>query len=212
MRFAGRSFLGRCATWLARLFMPPFYGCHGLAQLNRNGYISPSASVSGKNLAFGRHVFIDDRVLIYQGWESSAVILGDGVHIHRDTIIQTGSGGSVEIGVGTHIQPRCQFSAYKGPIKIGAGVQMAPNCSFYSYNHSFEEGILMSEQPLQTKGGIEVGDDVWFGVGVTVLDGVKIGSGAVVAAGSVVTRDLEANSIAGGVPAKVLKMRSAVAL
>lgn len=207
MKFAGYGRLGRGAAWLAGLFLPPFYGRHGLAQLNRRGYFAPSCRIHGDKLAFGRHLFIDERVLIYQGWESSAVILGDGVHLHRDCIIQTGSGGSVEVGVDTHIQPRCQFSAYKGPIKIGAGVQMAPNCCFYSYNHGFEQGTSMSEQPLQTKGGIRVGDDVWFGVGVTVLDGVTIGNGAVIAAGSVVTRDVAANAIVSGVPAKVVKMR-----
>jgi len=207
MRFAGYGQTGRFCTWLAGIFMPPYYGRQALAKLNPKGYIAPSARISGKNLAFGRHIFLDDRVLVYQGWEGRAVILGDGVRRFRDTIIQVGSGGSVEIGADTFIQPRCQFSAYKGPITIGVGVQMAPNCCFYSYNHGFLEGTSMSNQPLQTKGGIQVGDDVWFGVGVTVLDGVTIGNGAVIAAGSVVTRAIPANAIASGVPAKAMRMR-----
>jgi acetyltransferase-like isoleucine patch superfamily enzyme len=60
---------------------------------------------------------------------------------------------------------------------------------------------------LKTKGGIVVGDDVWLGFGVVVLDGVRIGKGAVVGAGSVVTRDIPDNAIAVGVPARVVKMR-----
>ena len=60
---------------------------------------------------------------------------------------------------------------------------------------------------MQTKGGIVIGDDAWLGVGVIVLDGVKIGKGAVVGAGSVVTRDIPDGAIATGVPARVVKMR-----
>jgi acetyltransferase-like isoleucine patch superfamily enzyme len=63
------------------------------------------------------------------------------------------------------------------------------------------------EQALVSKGDVTVGDGAWIGHGVTVLQGVTIGEGAVVAAGAVVTRDIPANSIAGGVPAKVLKTR-----
>jgi acetyltransferase-like isoleucine patch superfamily enzyme len=57
--------------------------------------------------------------------------------------------------------------------------------------------------------GIHVGDDVWFGANVTVLDGVTVGSGAVVAAQSVVTRDVPAGVVVGGVPARPLRNRAA---
>jgi acetyltransferase-like isoleucine patch superfamily enzyme len=62
----------------------------------------------------------------------------------------------------------------------------------------------MRLQPLQTKGGIVIEDDVWIGFGVIVLDGVKIGKGAVLGAGSVVTRDIPDNTVAVGVPAKTI--------
>ena len=63
-------------------------------------------------------------------------------------------------------------------------------------------------QPLQTKGGIVIEDDVWLGFGVIVLDGVRIGKGAVIGAGSVVTKDIPEGAIAAGIPARVIKMRS----
>lgn len=66
----------------------------------------------------------------------------------------------------------------------------------------------MSKQPLETKGGIEIGDGAWLGYGVIVLSGVRIGESAVIGAGSVVTRDIPAGAIAVGSPARVVKMRS----
>ena len=66
----------------------------------------------------------------------------------------------------------------------------------------------MSQQSLITKGGIQIGDDVWLGYGTIVLDGVHIGKGAVVGAGSVVNQDVPAGTIAAGVPARVIKTRN----
>ena len=66
-------------------------------------------------------------------------------------------------------------------------------------------------QPVWTKGGIIIGDDVWLGVGVNVLDGVRIGKGAVIGAGSVVTKDIPKGAIAAGVPAQIVKIRSDLA-
>ena len=208
MCFAGASPLGRVATWLATWFMPPFYNRLYLARLNLRGYISPRATIYHSDLRLGAHVYIDDRVLIYQEKDGGAVELGDGVHVNRDTIIQTGLGGSLTIGANTHIQPRCQFSAYKAPIQIGCCVDIAPNCAFYPYNHGFAAGRSIREQPLQTKGGIFVDDEAWLGVNVIVLHGVRIGKGSVIGAGSVVTQDVPEGAIAFGVPAHVVAMRS----
>lgn len=90
---------------------------------------------------------------------------------------------------------------------VGNGVDIASNCTFFPYDHGFLPDEPIRQQPLQSKGGIIVEDDVWLGAGVTVLDGVKIGRGAVVGAGSVVTHDIPPGAIAAGVPARILKMR-----
>jgi acetyltransferase-like isoleucine patch superfamily enzyme len=87
-------------------------------------------------------------------------------------------------------------------------VQIAPYCCFYPYNHGFAPGELIKKQPLRTKGGIIIDDDAWLGVGVLVLDGVRIGKGAVIGAGSVVTGNIPNMAIATGIPARVVKMRS----
>lgn len=207
MRYAGVSSLGRVAAWLATCFVPPYYSRVHLAGLNPRGYVSPRATIHHSELVRSTGVFIDDRVLIYQDKDGGRVELARNVQIYRNTILQTGAGGSITIGARTTIQPRCQFSAHKGSIHIGADVQIAPNCSFYPYDHGIAPDELIKNQPLQTKGGIVIEDDAWLGVGVIVLDGVRIGKGAVVGAGSVVTRDVGDGAIAVGSPARVTKMR-----
>ncbi|MBV6623605.1 MAG: tetratricopeptide repeat protein [Rivularia sp. (in: Bacteria)] len=208
MRFAGLSIIGRIATWLATWFTPPFWGrCH-LSYYHSQGYISPKADIYHQNLELGANVFIGDRVTIYNDRNGGKVELGDRVHLYGDTCIQTGKEGTVQIGADTHIQPRCQFSAYKVPINIGCNVQIATNCAFYPYDHSMIPGQLIHLQPLQTKGGITVDDGAWLGCGVIVLSGVRIGKGAVIGAGSVVNQDIPDGAIAVGVPAKVVKMRA----
>jgi acetyltransferase-like isoleucine patch superfamily enzyme len=178
-----------------------------MADLNIHGYVSPTTSICHDELHLGRHVFIGDRVAIYKTKSGGSVSIGNHTHINQDTIIETGEGGFLTIGSNTHIQPRCQLSAYKGSIDIGSTVQIAPNCAFYSYDHGILPGEPIAGQPLQTRGGIVVEDDAWLGYGVIVLDGVRIGKGAVIGAGAVVTRSVPDAGIAVGVPARLIGRR-----
>lgn len=208
MRLSSAKGLGRLSTRLAGLFLAPYYERISLAFMTPKGYLSPNAVISHRLLHTGKNIYIDDNVVIYQDKDGGMVELGEAVHLHRSTILQTGQGGSISIGPRTHIQPRCQLSAYKSSIVIGQKVEIAPNCSFYPYNHGMAAERPIRHQPLNTKGGIIIDDEAWLSVGVIVLDGVRIGKGAVVGAGSVVTKDLPANSISSGVPARVIKMRT----
>jgi acetyltransferase-like isoleucine patch superfamily enzyme len=208
MKFSGLNRLGRISCRLAGWFQPPYYGRVPLSRFGPNGYISPTAMIHHAKLSLNKRCFIGDGVTIYQDQDGEAVSLSAGVHLHRDTILQTGRGGIIILEADTHIQPRCQLSAYRGAIHIGKRGEIAPNCGFYPYDHSFLPGEPVRRQPLKTKGGITIGDDVWLGFGVIVLDGVQIGSGAVVGAGSVVTRNIPEEGIAVGNPARVLGTRS----
>jgi acetyltransferase-like isoleucine patch superfamily enzyme len=210
MRLAGPSRLGRMAGRMAVLFAPPYKGRRYLAGLNPQGFVAPSATVYGVDLRRGSHVLIGDRVVLY-GRNGGPVTLGDRVYIQQETIIESGPGGSLTIGAGTQIQLRCYFACYESPIRIGKRVQIAPYCSFFPYNHGMEPGAPTSDQPLTTKGGIVVEDDVTFGVGVTVLDGVRIGAGAVIGANALVMHDVPANAIVVGVPARVVQTRDDLA-
>lgn len=208
MRYAGFSIFGRIATRLATWFAPPHKARVHLAYMNPKGYIAPSATIYHPQLRLGSNVFIGDRVIIFCAEKGGAVELRDRVCILRDTIIETGDGGSLTLGADTYIHPRCQLNAYKASIRIGCGVLIAANCAFYPHNHSVAINQPIRKQPLRTKGDIVVGDEAWLGFGVIVLGGVRIGKGAVIGAGSVVTNDVPDGAIAIGVPARAVKMRS----
>jgi acetyltransferase-like isoleucine patch superfamily enzyme len=210
MLFAGFGKFGKMATWFATWTVPPYTGRMFLRHENRKGYISPRAQIHHSKISLGHNIFIDDRALIFEMENGGPVQLGDLVQVHRDVIIQTGAGGAVTVGPGCRIQPRCILSAFKGRIILEKGVGLAPNCVLYPYNHGVAPDKPIRQQPLESKGDIIIEEEAWLGVGVTVLDGVRIGKGAVVGAGSVVTRDIPEGAIAFGVPARVIKMRAEI--
>jgi acetyltransferase-like isoleucine patch superfamily enzyme len=207
MRFAGRGPVGRFATRMAVCGVSAYKSRRRLARYNRAGYIASSATISHSDLRLGSNVFIGDRLVIHQERTGGPLELGDRVHLYDDTIVEIGPGGSVRIGADTHIQPKCQITSYEAGIEIGTGVQIAPFCAFYSYDHGFAPGQPIRGQTLATKGPIVIEDDAWLGAGVIVLSGVRIGRGAVVGAGAVVTKDIPAGAIALGQPARVVRMR-----
>jgi acetyltransferase-like isoleucine patch superfamily enzyme len=101
------------------------------------------------------------------------------------------------------------FLGCAGGVKIGNNVLMGQRVSFHSQNHRFDDVSLnIAEQGVHDE-GIVVGDDCWLGSGAILLAGVELGSGCVVAAGSVVTSSFPANSVLAGVPASLLRVRGA---
>jgi acetyltransferase-like isoleucine patch superfamily enzyme len=210
MQFVGTGLRGRIASHLASLFVSKYMGRVELAYRNPRGYISPNATIEHDNLVLGRHIYIGDRVILFNPGDGGRVELGDGVRLFGDTYIHTAQGGSVKIDRDTHIQPCCHLLAYKGSIQIGRNVDVGPRCAFYPYDHGILPGDSIRNQPLTTKGDINIGDGVWLGFGVIVLSGVRIGQGAVVGAGSVLTRPIPDGAVAVGTPARVIKMRSEI--
>jgi acetyltransferase-like isoleucine patch superfamily enzyme len=181
-----------------------------LARLTKKPYVDPEAVIHHDGLELGSQSFIADRVIVYKAADGGSVIIEDCAHVLRDCVLETGKGGSIAIGRDTFLHPRCQVMAYVGDVEIGEHVAIAPNCAFYSYNHGTTPGELVKRQPLESRGGIRIGDGAWLGFGVIVLDGVTVGAGAVVGAGSVVTRDVPENAIVAGNPARVIAMRDDV--
>lgn len=117
----------------------------------------------------------------------------------------------ISIGPATRIGARCTLWAGKtsGRIDVGSGCTFAPDTFITASNYQFELGTPILAQQTDEP-SIRIGDDVWLGTRVIVLAGVEIGSGYVVGAGSVVTRDLPPNSVAVGAPARVVADREAL--
>jgi acetyltransferase-like isoleucine patch superfamily enzyme len=179
--------------------------------MNPKGYISAKAVIHHSDIRLGSHIFVDDRVVLFQRKGGGSMTVGDRVCIYRDAILETGYGGSLSIGSDSSIHPRCQINAYVSYVKIGSGVMIAPSCAFYPYDHGFLPEQPIRKQPLHSKGGIIIEDEAWLGYGAIVLGGVRIGKGAAIGAGSVVTRDIPDGAIAVGNPARVVKMRADIA-
>jgi acetyltransferase-like isoleucine patch superfamily enzyme len=174
-------------------------------------YVSSKAQISCPKLELGPKCFIDDYVTIYAHKEATGgVYLDESVHIYRWSIVELGSGdGSLKIGRNTYIQSGCIINPFVNSIIIGANCMIAAHCSFTPYQHGFADlSHPIREQPLTSKGDIVIGDDVWLGVNVAVMDGVTIGQGAIVGAGAVVTKDIPPYTIAGGVPARIIGHRN----
>lgn len=112
----------------------------------------------------------------------------------------------IEIGADTSIGLECIIDGAGGVI-IGDWVRMGPRVTLITANHRFEKRSMRIKEQGLAHAAVEIGDDVWFGANVTVLPGVKIGTGAVVAAGAVVTRDIPEYAVVVGVPGRVVKYR-----
>jgi acetyltransferase-like isoleucine patch superfamily enzyme len=116
--------------------------------------------------------------------------------------------GEVEIGQKTVLGQECTISAYRR-VRIGEQCVIADRAMFIDFDH----GMIEVERPIRHQGiymrEVEVGSNVWIGYGACFLRGVRVGDNAVVGTNSVVTKDVPANGVVGGVPAKLIRMREA---
>jgi acetyltransferase-like isoleucine patch superfamily enzyme len=125
----------------------------------------------------------------------------------QDFVIIKPSVGCVVIGKYTQINPFTVIYGGSGVI-IGNDVMIAPHCMISSGNHNHKQLKKPMRHAMHfSKGPIIIEDGVWIGANSTITDGVKIGHDSVVAAGSVVTRNVKPYDIVGGVPAKVIGNR-----
>jgi acetyltransferase-like isoleucine patch superfamily enzyme/glycosyltransferase involved in cell wall biosynthesis len=142
-------------------------------------------------------------------WESR-VSLGSGLSIEKEVTFAFAPDAppavTLEIGDGTFIGRNTFFSAVF-PIRVGENVLIGAYCYIASNNHGFATRALPIHEQGYTAGPVEIGRGAWLGAHVIVLPGVKIGEGAIIGAGSVVTKDVPAYEIRAGVPARFLRMR-----
>ena len=167
------------------------------------GCVESGARVSG-NVRLGKRVFVaaGAELVAERGEE---IVVGDGGMILRGALLYP-YGGRITIGKRVGINPYCVIYGHGG-VTIGDDVLIATGCTIIPANHNIADLTTpINSQGLTTK-GIIIEDDVWLAARVTVLDGVRIGKGAVLGAGAVVTHDIPPYAIAVGVPARVVGSR-----
>lgn len=125
-------------------------------------------------------------------------------------------GKSVDIEKGAKFSPNITIGNYSGlginslvqsGVTIKDYVMMGPNVSIYTKNHKFNLDEPMIFQGFDKEKNVTIGNDVWIGANVIILPGVNIGDGAIIGAGSVVTKDVESYTVVAGNPAKIIRRR-----
>ncbi|MHA6533610.1 acyltransferase [Paenibacillus sp. BAC0078] len=142
--------------------------------------------VLGKVTVLSNNIKIGNNVTIYPDvlfWGDGEIVIGNNVDIGKDTVI---------------------FSHNK--VSIGDNTSIAAQCFIIDSNHGFERNKLIREQPLNSK-EIIIGEDVWIASGCKIIKGAEIKDGSVIGAMSLVNSLIDENTIAVGVPAKVIKRR-----
>src|SRR6201992_2521426 len=147
----------------------------------------------------------------------------------RDLEIEIAARGRVEFGSFIWIGDRTKIRCHEGLVEIGSKTVLGQECTITAYQHirigeqcviadramfiDFDHGVVEVERPIREQGiykrDVEVGSNVWIGYGACILRGVRVGDNAVIGTNSVVTRDVPANAVVGGIPARILRMREA---
>lgn len=131
------------------------------------------------------------------------ISIGSKVHFYRGSYLSP-CGTHIVIGSNTHFAPYC---CLYGPLTIGDNCAVAAHTVFASVGHGYARtDIPMVEQKVLKK-EIVLEDDVWVGANAVITQGVTIGTGSIVGAGAVVTRDVPPFSVVGGVPARIIRDR-----
>jgi acetyltransferase-like isoleucine patch superfamily enzyme len=159
----------------------------------------------GRAISVGTNVTVDDNCLIDgRGAGEAGIRLGDGVIINRNCMLQAKS-GPITIGARTTIGSNSVVVSLGG-IHMGEAVLIAGGVyiSAGAYRIDDADKAIM-DQAAYTHGPISIGDHAWIGTGAILLDGIRVGRGAVIGAGAVVTSDVPERTVVAGVPARVLR-------
>lgn len=127
------------------------------------------------------------------------IVIGDGCAIAADAFLR----GPITLGPRVSVNARASLDGGGKGLLIGEGTRIATGATLFAFDHGLAPDRFVMNQPVTSR-GITLGKDVWIGAQAGVTDGVAIGDHAVVGMGAVVTRDVPAWAIVGGVPARVI--------
>lgn len=151
------------------------------------------------------------------------------VFFGRGLEIEIGASGRVDFGRFVWIGDRTKVRCHEGLVEIGQKTVLGQECTITAFQHirigeqcviadkamfiDFDHGVVEVERPIRQQGiykrDVEVGSNVWIGYGACILRGVRVGDNSVIGTNSVVTKDVPANAVVGGIPARILRMREA---
>jgi acetyltransferase-like isoleucine patch superfamily enzyme len=143
--------------------------------------------------------------------------------------IQIGRRGRVELGRWSWLGHGTKLRCHEGLVSIGAKTVLGQECTISAYQHvsigrecviadrvmliDFDHGMVEVDRPVRLQGiykrDVRVGNNVWIGYGACILRGVTVGDNAVIGTSAVVTKDVPANAVVAGIPARVIRMREA---
>ena len=154
---------------------------------------------------------IGKNVKIYEGvklalQQGRPICIGDNVSLEKGVVLSTSEKGKIIIGNNVYIGEYTVVTS-NGEIEIGDNVLISPHNDIVDFNHIYQD----ADKPINQQGfvakKIKIEEDVWIGSGSKILMGVTIGKGAVVGAGSVVTKNVPSYHVVIGNPAKTIKER-----
>ena len=178
---------------------------HGLFLVGKHTSIT-----HGKHIRCGRNVKFEDYTEIHGLCEE--LVFGNNVTISRGVMIRPSSyyggdyGKGLVIGDNSSIGPH-GYVGCSGKITIGKNVMFGPKCSLFAENHIFSNTRLDIKSQGVAQKGITIEDDCWIGSNCVILDGVRIGKGSVIGAGTLVSKDIAPGSIVMDKRNKIRKSR-----
>ena len=151
---------------------------------------------SVESIQIGKDCFISPDAQLFAE-PNRDIIIGDGSFIAADCVLH----GPITLGKKVALNHHCTLDGGRMGIHIGDNTRLAAYCHLYAFNHGMKLDSTIHEQAVSST-GIVIGEDVWLGANVGVVDGVTIHDYSVVGMDSTVTRDVDAYAIMAGSPAK----------